>query len=178
MTLGDIIKEYRTDHGMNIRDFATISGLSRAYVSLLERNVNPKTGKEITPSVEIIKKVADAVGKNFDEVFNSIDCTTKIIINPNVNTHRKFVEEKLPTLADNTIPHKNTSAFNTYCTEHESKVLDAYRERTEMQPVVDKLLDIEPEQPNHLTPIAAHELPGSSKKAIKNDDDIMKDDKF
>ena len=88
MTLGDIIKEYRTDHGMNMRDFATKSGLSRAYVSLLERNINPKTGKEITPSVEIIKKVADAVGKSFDEVFNSIDCTTKIIVNSDVSAYQ------------------------------------------------------------------------------------------
>lgn len=47
-------------------------------------------------------------------------------------------------------------APNTYCTEHETKVLDAYRERTEMQPVIDKLLDIEPEEPAHLMPVAAH----------------------
>ncbi len=47
-------------------------------------------------------------------------------------------------------------APNTYCTEHETKVLDAYRERTEMQHVIDKLLDIEPEEPAHLMPVAAH----------------------
>ncbi|MCI8702698.1 MAG: hypothetical protein HFE61_00625 [Anaerotignum sp.] len=35
-----------------------------------------------------------------------------------------------------------------------------------------------PNEPEHMLPIAAHELKGSSKKAIKNDDDIMKDDKF
>lgn len=50
----------------------------------------------------------------------------------------------------------STPAPNTYCTEHETKVLDAYRERTEMQPVIDKLLDIEPEEPAHLMPVAAH----------------------
>lgn len=157
MTLGDIIKEYRTDHGMNMRDFATKSGLSRAYVSLLERNINPKTGKEITPSVEIIKKVADAVGKSFDEVFNSIDCTTKIIVNSNVSAYQKLVGENLPEMIESIIDQLESSPPpNTYCTEHETKVLDAYRERTEMQPVIDKLLDIEPEEPAHLMPVAAH----------------------
>lgn len=47
-------------------------------------------------------------------------------------------------------------AFNTYCTKHESKVLDAYREHTEMRPAVDKLLGVVPEQPEHLMPVAAH----------------------
>lgn len=81
MTLGDLIKIYRAEHDMSMADFALKSGLSKAYVSLLEKNKNPKTGKEITPSVDIIKKVSDAINMDFDEVFSSIDSTTKIIIN-------------------------------------------------------------------------------------------------
>lgn len=81
MTLGDLIKKYREDNKLSMSEFAAKSGLSKAYISLLEKNKNPKTGKEITPSVDIIKKVSDAIGIDFDEVFSSIDSTTKIIVN-------------------------------------------------------------------------------------------------
>ena len=81
MTLGDLIKKYREENDLSMSDFAEKSGLSKAYVSLLEKNKNPKTGKEITPSVDIIKKVADAIGMDFDDVFSSIDSTTKIVVN-------------------------------------------------------------------------------------------------
>lgn len=80
MTLGDLIKKYRSDNNLSMAEFASKSGLSKAYISLLEKNRNPKTGKEITPSIDVIKKVSDAIGKDFDEVFSSIESTTKIVI--------------------------------------------------------------------------------------------------
>lgn len=70
MTLGEIIKEYRSNNKMSMDDFAEKSGLSKGYISMLERNKNPKTGKKIVPSLETIKSVASAVDKNFNEVFN------------------------------------------------------------------------------------------------------------
>ena len=94
MTLGDLIKKYRDDNGMSMADFAEKSGLSKAYVSLLEKNRNPKTGKEITPSVDIIKKVADAIGMDFDEVFTSIDSTTKVVVNrtATLNAYKPLID--------------------------------------------------------------------------------------
>lgn len=92
MTLGDIIKKYRTEHKINMRDFASLSGLSRAYISMLERNINPTTGKPIAPSIEVIKKVADAMGEEFDSIFNQIDGDVTIspkqdpYFNPSVDT--------------------------------------------------------------------------------------------
>lgn len=73
MTLGELIKQYRKEHGINMRDFASTSGLSRAYISILERNYNPATGKPIAPSIDAIKKVSEAMGMEFDTVFNMID---------------------------------------------------------------------------------------------------------
>ena len=62
MTLGEIIKEYRVEHNMSMKDFSNISGISKAYVGLLEKNVHPTTKKEIAPSIEVINKVAKAIG--------------------------------------------------------------------------------------------------------------------
>ena len=73
MTLGEIIKEYRTEHNMSMKDFSNISGISKAYVGLLEKNVHPTTKKEIAPSIEVVNKVAKAIGKDFDFIINKMD---------------------------------------------------------------------------------------------------------
>ena len=46
MTLGDIIKSYRSKYGLSMDSFSDKSGISKAYISLLEKNKHPKTGKE------------------------------------------------------------------------------------------------------------------------------------
>ena len=61
MILGDLIKEYRREHGYSMDQFAKMSGLSKAYISILERNVNPVNNKPVIPSLETIKAVAQAI---------------------------------------------------------------------------------------------------------------------
>lgn len=46
MHLGEIIKKYREEHdNMSMDAFALRSGLSKGYISMLESNKNPRTGK-------------------------------------------------------------------------------------------------------------------------------------
>ena len=52
MTLGEIIKKYRKDNNLSMDAFSERSGISKAYISLLEKNKHPKTGKPITPSIQ------------------------------------------------------------------------------------------------------------------------------
>lgn len=73
MYLGEIIKQFRQQHNMSMGDFAKISGISKAYVSVLERNKDPRNGKIITPSIHIIKKVSEATDIPFDDIFNQLD---------------------------------------------------------------------------------------------------------
>lgn len=73
MTLGSIIKEYRTSHEMSMDIFSERSGISKAYISLLEKNKHPKTGKEIAPSIQCIKQAADAMDMDFNDLFNMLD---------------------------------------------------------------------------------------------------------
>lgn len=40
MTLGDVISKYRAEHGISMDKFAELSGISKAYISILERNRN------------------------------------------------------------------------------------------------------------------------------------------
>lgn len=70
MTLGDKIKEYRTAHDMSMDDFAKASGLSKAYISMLENNKNPKTNRPIIPSLDTYDKAAKGMGMRSGDLIN------------------------------------------------------------------------------------------------------------
>lgn len=80
MTLGDYIKEYRQSHKLSMDDFAKMTGLSKAYVSILERNNNPSTGKAAIPSLETIKRVAAATSVDFNELISMLDNDQEVFI--------------------------------------------------------------------------------------------------
>lgn len=73
MTLGEMIKHYREEHSMSMDAFSKQSGISKAYISLLEKNRHPSTGKPIAPSLETIKQAAEGMNKDIDEVFAELD---------------------------------------------------------------------------------------------------------
>ena len=73
MTLGEIIKQFRTKHSISMAEFAKMSNLSKAYVGILEKNVNPSTGRPVVPSIATIKHVSLATGIDFDELVKMID---------------------------------------------------------------------------------------------------------
>lgn len=73
LTLGDIIKKYRDEHGLSMDSFSEKSGISKAYISLLEKNKHPKTGKAIAPSVQCIKQAASGMDMDFNDLFCMID---------------------------------------------------------------------------------------------------------
>ncbi len=73
MTLGDVIKDYRKSHNMSMDLFAEKSGISKAYISLLEKNRHPKTGKPIAPSIQSIKQAAEGMEMDFNVLFGMLD---------------------------------------------------------------------------------------------------------
>lgn len=80
MTLGDLISQHRQEHGMNMQDFADACGLSKAYISILERNVNPKSGKAPVPTMETIQAVGRVLGISFNEIVAMLDRGTEVSI--------------------------------------------------------------------------------------------------
>lgn len=97
MTLGDYIKEYRQAHKYSMDDFAKRAGMSKAYVSILERNYNPSTGKAAIPSIETIKRVAVATGMGFNELFALLDEDQLVSLAPEP-------QSSVATLPSNIIP--------------------------------------------------------------------------
>jgi transcriptional regulator with XRE-family HTH domain len=80
MTLGDIVKNYRTEHGLSLREFSRISGVSNGYISMLEKNEHPKTKKPIVPSIEKMRCISNAMGMSFDSLLDMIDSNQPISI--------------------------------------------------------------------------------------------------
>lgn len=87
MTLRDLVKEYRANHSLSQRQFAAICGLSNGYVSMLEKNLNPKTGLPVTPSLPALKKIATGMGISLTDLFTQADdIPVDLLVNdPDVN---------------------------------------------------------------------------------------------
>lgn len=49
MFIGELINQHRKDHGLTMEEFAERAGISKGYVSMLEKNENPKTKEPIIP---------------------------------------------------------------------------------------------------------------------------------
>lgn len=80
MTIGDIIKAYRAEHDTSMDDFARRAGLSKAYISILERNINPSTGKPAAPSLETIKSVASAIDVDVNALLDMLDGDQRVTL--------------------------------------------------------------------------------------------------
>jgi repressor LexA len=81
MKLGDIISEYRKSSGLSMERFAESAGISKAYVSMLEKNKTQR-GDEPSPSIEVYRSVARAIGLDLDELIRKVD--GKISIHPSI----------------------------------------------------------------------------------------------
>lgn len=72
MTLGDVIFAYRKSQKMSMERFGELANISKAYVSMLERN-RTQRGDEPSPSFEMYRNVAKAIGMDVDELIRQVD---------------------------------------------------------------------------------------------------------
>lgn len=72
MTLGDVIAKYRAEHKMSMDKFASLSGISKGYISMLERNQTQR-GEEPSPSIDMYKSVARVAGIDVDELIRMVE---------------------------------------------------------------------------------------------------------
>ena len=76
MTLQEYVVKFRTEHGITQRQFAKMCDISSGYMSMIENNLNPKTGKPPTLTFPTIKKLAAAMGTSVHELAGDIDGQT------------------------------------------------------------------------------------------------------
>lgn len=73
MTLKDFVINYRKEHNLSQRQFALQCGLSNGYISMIEREKNPKTGEKITPTLTALNKIATGMNMSLNDLFISVD---------------------------------------------------------------------------------------------------------
>lgn len=73
MKLRDLIRSYRDSHDLSQRQFAIQCNLSNGYISILEKGINPNTGKPVTPTIPQLKKLADGMAISLNELLEQVD---------------------------------------------------------------------------------------------------------
>lgn len=81
MKIGEWVHSYRKEHGLSMQTFGDMCGLSRAYISILERGINPTTGKSFVPTIQTLKKIADVTHTDFDKLLSFLDGSQEVLIN-------------------------------------------------------------------------------------------------
>lgn len=72
MTLGECINSYLNEHEMSMRKFASLAGVTHAYISNI---VNGKTsrGNSPVPSLTVYRGIAQAMGMDVNTLISIID---------------------------------------------------------------------------------------------------------
>ncbi len=100
MTLGDIVHNYRTRHGLSMDEFSRRCQLSKGYISMLEKNKNPKSGKPIIPSITTYVNVAAAMGLSVDELMDRVGEDQLVKLNAPSTTPSIHAGYKIPVLGN------------------------------------------------------------------------------
>lgn len=92
MTLGNIVKQYRSDNNLSMEEFAKRCSLSKGYISMIENGINPRNNKPIAPTLPSIMKIATAMNMDLDEFLKIMDGEQKVTLIPQkIPEHKKGV---------------------------------------------------------------------------------------
>ena len=73
MEIGFLIKKYRQEKNLTLREFASQCGTSHSYIAMLENGKNSKTGDPIVPSISMLKKISQGMGISVNELIAMCD---------------------------------------------------------------------------------------------------------
>ena len=73
MDIGVLIRRYRTDNDLTLREFASRCGTSHSYIAMLENNKNSKTGEPIVPTIAMIKKLSKGMNVSVNDLISMCD---------------------------------------------------------------------------------------------------------
>jgi len=99
MNIGLYVKSYRENHNLSMQEFADKAGLSKGYISMLEKGKHPQNSRDIVPSIETVNKIAIAMGISIDELLMQIDGNQQIDI-----SHKRPLPSNIMVPAGRQIP--------------------------------------------------------------------------
>ena len=83
MKLSELLKAYRKKNALSQQNLADKIGVSKQYISLLEKGGNTQSGKLISPSIRIIKKVSEVLQIPITTLLNQLDTQERISLPKN-----------------------------------------------------------------------------------------------
>jgi transcriptional regulator with XRE-family HTH domain len=99
MTLGEVVKAYRAEHKLSMDNFAKLSELSKGYISMLEKNRNPRTGKPIVPSIDTYTGVAKAMNISIEDLMRLVGSEQLVSIVPSTKDETAASSSSSPQLS-------------------------------------------------------------------------------
>ena len=82
MKLSALISEYRSRMQISQREFSRRCGLSNTYISFIENETNPRTGRPIVPTLEQYQKIASAMDMTVHHLFELLDEDAPVDLGP------------------------------------------------------------------------------------------------
>lgn len=131
-SIGEMIKKYRQEHGMSMDEFASRCGLSKAYISLIERGKNTRSDKPIVPSIDTVKAIADVLGVDLNVLLRSMGydapMKTVITIEPGYGGNGYYSKADVAALADELLHNEDLRVlFSASRDLTEEQMRDAYK---------------------------------------------------
>lgn len=87
MKLSEVLISYRKKMGISQRELSKRCHLSNSYISFIENEMNPKTGKPITPTMEKYKMLANGMDMSVQQLWNMLDDDTVVSFGSPVSTY-------------------------------------------------------------------------------------------
>ena len=87
MKLSNILIDYRNRMQISQREFARRCGLSNSYISFIENEYNPRTGKPIVPTLEQYQKIASCMDMTVHQLFELLDEDSPVDLHPSVQDY-------------------------------------------------------------------------------------------
>ena len=103
MKLSDFIIQFRKEHNLSARKFASMCGLSNAYISLIEN------GSTKSPTLDALKKIAYAVNMDIEELIKFLDEDTVI----SVKAASKYSDEDMYNQLD--LSYRKIPLYSSIC---------------------------------------------------------------
>ena len=79
MTLGEFITQYRQQHEMSVRQFASLVSMSPQAILNIERGLG-SSGKPMTSTMKTYKRIAEAIGMTEQDFLNMLN--DNVLVNP------------------------------------------------------------------------------------------------
>lgn len=98
MKIGEFLSIYRKEHNLSMEELANRCGLSKAYISKLEANVNNNNGKLIKPSIQTFNKIAAGLNISLTDLLSALDSEQEVTLEPEANSiinaiNKSFLKE-------------------------------------------------------------------------------------